>query len=102
MRRHPGTARCRSPANFFWFLIYHPNRPRTDEKTSAKEKKKILAPSHNFSCKFSTYSGSSKFILVTKFYQPFANLEKSRESALEPCPKAVDCHEIVMTNLVCG
>ena len=36
-------------------------------------------------------------ILVTKFYQPFANLEKAGALS-ESC----DFHEIVMTNLVCG
>ena len=39
-------------------------------------------------------------ILVTKFYQPFANLEKVERSAWSCVTKAVDCHEIVMTSKV--
>ena len=40
------------------------------------------------------------FILVTKFYQPFANIEKVERSVWSLVKKAVDRHEIVMMVMV--
>ena len=45
--------------------------------------RRVIAPNYNASRQLLL------IILVTKFYQPFANLEKSRESALERRDKAV-------------
>ena len=42
----PDPSRRTSAAQFFWFLVYHPSRPRRNKRTSAEEKKKIPRTPH--------------------------------------------------------